>query len=667
MNLKNMKTQLLSFGAKLLLISLGVIFNSLPFGEVWGGALFAQSHYPGQHQDKLKIKETVLMKAYAFDLQDVRLLDSRFKENMERESAWILSIDVKWLLHSFRTNAGVYNGLEGGSDTVKKLAGWESMDCELRGHTTGHILSGLAMLYGSTENEVYKVKADSIVSGLAEVQKVLNQNGYLSAFPQNLIDRNIAGKPVWAPWYTLHKIYSGLIDQYLYCDNQQALDVVEKMAVWAHQKLSTVTPEQRKVMIRNEFGGVNDSFYTLYQITGKSEYKSLAEFFYHEETLDPLLAQEDNLNKKHANTFIPKLIGLSRAYEIDEAEKNKTISEFFWNTVIDHHSFCTGSNSDKEKFHEPDHQHEHLTGYTGESCNVYNMLKLTRHLFCQDANVEMADYYETALYNHILGQQDPATGMVAYFLPMLPGAHKVYSTCDSSFWCCVGTGFENQAKYAEAIYYHNQKGLYVNLFIPSELNWKEKGVKVRQETKFPEEGITHLTFENVAAVDMPVYVRYPEWATSGAFVKVNGKLLKVKQTPGSYITVERKWKNGDKLEVTFPMTLKVIPTAGNPDVFSVSYRPIVLAAKMGIEGMQKPAPYSNPKLHNDYYTYDYHVPANLSNILNVKGKAIETWLKPVVGQPLTFKIDSSVSGKDYTFIPLYDLHRERYIVYWNLK
>ncbi|MCX6236397.1 MAG: glycoside hydrolase family 127 protein [Bacteroidia bacterium] len=637
------------------------------FGIILSASAFAQSHYPGQHSDKLKIKETAPMKAYAFDLQDVKLLDSRFKENMERESAWILSIDVNSLLHSFRTNVGLSSGLEGGYDTIKKLAGWESLDCELRGHTTGHILSGLALLYASTGNETYKVKSDSIVKGLAEVQKSLNQNSYLSAFPQNLIDRNIAGKPVWAPWYTLHKIYSGLIDQYLYCNNRQALEVVEKMAMWAHQKLATVTPEQRKVMIRNEFGGVNDSFYTLYEITGKPEYKSLAEFFYHEETLDPLMKQEDNLKGKHANTYIPKLIGLARAYEIGEPEKNKTIADFFWNTVIDHHSFCTGSNSDRESFFEPDHQSAHLTGLTGESCNVYNMLKLTRHLFCLKGDEKYADYYEKALYNHILGQQDPATGMIAYFLPMLPGGHKVYSTRDSSFWCCVGTGFENQAKYGEAIYYHNDKGLFVNLFIASELTWKSKGLKVRQETKFPAEETTRLTFEIQNPVGMPLYFRYPSWATSGSIVKINGKTLKVKQNPGSYITIDRIWKNGDKLEVTFPMKLQLSTTPDNPDVVSVSYGPIVLAAKMGTAGMQKPAPYSNPKLHNDYYTYDYHVPATLSNVLNVKGKPVTEWLKPVERYPLTFKTFNIAEGIEFTFVPLFDLHRERYIVYWKLK
>lgn len=626
----------------------------------------AQSHYPGQHENKLIIKESAPLKAYAFDIGDVKLLDSRFTQNMDRESNWILSLGTDRLLHSFRTNAGVYAGLEGGYDTVRKLGGWESLDCELRGHTTGHILSGLAMLFASTGDEVYKLKADSLVRGLAEVQQALGHNGYLGAFPENLIDRNIAGQRVWAPWYTLHKLYAGLIDQYLYCDNQKALKVVEKMAMWAYNKLSGISPEQRKQMIRNEFGGINDSFYTLYQITGKVEYKWLGKFFYHEETLDSLLAQEDNLEKKHANTFIPKLIGLVRAYEIGEQEENKIVADFFWNTVIDHHSFCTGSNSDKEKFFKPDHQSEHLTGYTGESCNVYNMLKLTRHLFCLEANIKYADYYEKALFNHILGQQDPKTGMIAYFLPMLPGAYKVYSTPDSSFWCCVGTGFENQAKYGEAIYYHNKNELFINLFIASELNWREKGVTILQETKFPQESSSTLTVRTEEPQKLSLNVRYPSWAKSGASIKINGKKIRVKQKPGRYISLDRNWKNGDKIEINYPMELQVHPS-DNPDIVSLSYGPIVLAAKMGTEGMEKPAPYSNPHLHNDYYTCNYHVPKTLSNVLQVKGKPINKWLKPVDGQPLTFKTVNVLEGKEYTLIPLYDLHRERYIVYWKLR
>jgi len=623
----------------------------------------AQSHYPGQHSGKMTVADKTPMKAYSFDLNAIRLLDSPFRENMKRESNWILSIPVKRLLHSFRTTAGVYSGSEGGYDDNLKLGGWESLDSDLRGHTTGHILSGLAMLYASTDDELYKIKADSMVKGLAEVQQALNQDGYLSAFPQGLIDRNLAGQRVWAPWYTLHKIFAGLTDQYLNCDNKQALEVVTKMSSWAYNKLQALTPEQRTIMLRNEFGGMNDVFFNLYAITGNEHDKWLAEFFYHDEMIDPLKEQKDNLEKKHANTFIPKLIGLTRDYELEGKGDSKQIAAFFWNTVVDHHSFCTGSNSDKEKFFKPDNQSAHLTGYTGESCNVYNMLKLTRHLFCAEANVKYADYYEQALYNHILGQQDPATGMIAYFLPMLPGAHKVYSTKDSSFWCCVGSGFENQAKYGEAIYYHSDKALYVNLFIPSELTWKEKGLTVRQETQFPDKATTTLTIKTASAISMALNIRYPVWAVSGAFVKVNGKTVKVAQKPGNYISIYRKWKNADKIEITFPMSLRIVPT-DNEKVVAIAYGPIVLAGKMGTEGMEKPAPHSNPKLHNDYYTYDFHVPANLVHQLNLDPSNLNKFIKPIAGsEKLSFK----TVHEGITLEPLYRIHSQRYVIYWDLN
>jgi hypothetical protein len=623
----------------------------------------AQSHYPGQHAGKFAVKDKLTPAVYSFDLQDVRLLDSRFKQNMEREESWLLSIDVNRLLHSFRTNAGVPSGLEGGYTSVKKLAGWESLDCELRGHSTGHILSGLALLYASTGDSIYKRKADSLVKGLAEVQQALNQDGYLSAFPQELINRNLRGERVWAPWYTLHKIFAGLIDQYLYCDNQQALDIAAKMGMWAFKKLQPVTPAQRTIMLRNEFGGINESFYNLYAITGKNEYRWLAEFFYHNEALDPLKEDKDILNGKHANTYIPKLLGLSRDYEIEGKSEGDSIAKFFWQTVVDHHTFATGSNSDKEHFFKPDELSKHLTGYTGESCNVYNMLKLTRHLFIHTANPAYADFYERALYNHILGQQDPATGMVAYFLPMLPGAHKVYSTPDSSFWCCVGSGFENQAKYGEAIYYHTQNDLYINLFIPSELTWKEKGIRLIQQTKFPEEGTTSFTIATNRTVSMPLHIRYPSWATAGATVVVNGKKIAAKGSPGNFFIVNGKWKNGDRIEVNFPMTLRAVATNDNPNEVAFMYGPIVLAGEMGTKGMVAPAPYSNPKLHNDYYTYNYNVPPGLKTALDVDVRKPEAFIKPVAGESLTFK----TVKEGITLKPLYDIHRERYVVYWDVK
>ncbi|MBF0650143.1 glycoside hydrolase family 127 protein [Dysgonomonas sp. GY75] len=624
----------------------------------------AQSVYPGQHLDKIKQPLNGEVKAFSFDLKDVRLLDSPFRQNMERESKWILSLGVDRLLHSFRNTAGVYAGREGGYMTIKKLGGWESLDCELRGHSIGHIMSGLAYLYASTGDERYKIKADSLVAGLAEVQDILIENGqkgYISAYPENLINRNIAGKSVWAPWYTLHKVYAGLIDQYLYCDNKEALDIMKKAASWAYQKLMPLSEEQRALMLRNEFGGVNEAFYNLYAITGNPEHKKLAEFFYHADVIDPLAEHKADLYFKHANTFIPKVIGEARNYELHNSERSKDIANFFWNTVIDHQTYCTGGNSHKEKFIHSDSISKNLTGYTQETCNTNNMLKLTRHLFCWDANAKYADYYERALYNHILGQQDPQSGMVAYFLPMLPGAHKVYSTPENSFWCCVGTGFENHAKYGEAIYYHDNNGLYVNLFIPSELTWKEKEIKIKQETAFPEEGNICLTVTTDKDIKMPVYLRYPSW-TSNVEVKVNGKKMKIKQSPSGYITIDRTWKNGDKIEVHYPMHLYLTETNDNPDKAAIMYGPLVLAGTMGTEGMKAPAPFSNPELYNDYYTYDYNVPDSMKTGLKLDKKNLEQYIKSVSGNPLTFYVEK----ENVRLEPIYRIHHQRYVVYWDL-
>jgi DUF1680 family protein len=623
----------------------------------------AQSHYPGQHAGKFALNDRLKPVVYSFDLQDVRLLDSRFKQNMEREQQWLLSMPVDRLLHSFRTQAGIYSGNEGGYFTVKKLAGWEALDCELRGHSTGHLLSGLALMYATTGDELYKSKADSLVAGLAEVQQVLHQDGFLSAWPQELINRNIAGKKVWAPWYTLHKLLAGLMDQYLYADNKQALQIAVGMAGWAYKKLQPVTPEQRTRMLRNEFGGINDTFYNLYAITGDPHCQWLGEFFYHNEMLDPLKAGKDILEQKHANTYIPKLLGLTRQYEIAGSGDGDTIATFFWNTVIDHHSFCTGSNSDKEKFFKPDNQSAHFTGYTGESCNVYNMLKLTRHLYCHSGDMKYADYYEKALFNHILGQQDPATGMIAYFLPMLPGAHKVYSTPDSSFWCCVGSGFENQAKYGEAIYYHGENDLYINLFIPSVLNWKEKGLQLKQETLFPQNGAVTFTIEAAPATDLALKLRYPTWAGAGASLQVNGKAITLQQKPGNYIAIARKWKKGDKIAVNFPLSLHTVATNDKPHKAAIAYGPIVLAGEMGTGDFRGRQPDSDPLLYNDYYTYDYHVPKDISTVLALDTPKINNAIEQVADKPLTFK----TRKEGFILRPLYDIHRERYVVYWDIK
>lgn len=629
--------------------------------------LIAQSHYPGQHNDKFTLSDKAPLKAYCFDLSEVRLLDSPFKENMERDGKWLLSIPNERLWHSFRINAGMKTDKRG-SDTKmpQALGGWEALDVELRGHSMGHVLSGLALMYASTGDMIYKTKGDSLVAALAEVQQVLNQDGYLSAFPRQYIDRCIAGTGVWAPWYTLHKINAGLLDMYLYADNKLALELVKNMATWAYKKLSNLTPEQLARMLRNEFGGMNEVFYNLYHITGNKEHLELANMFFHHQILDPLAQMQDNLRGLHANTLIPKIIGESVGYELNGNEDKKTIATFFWDDVIKNQTFITGGNSDREGFFVPGKISEHLSGYTGESCNTYNMLKLTRHLFCWYADPKYADYYEQALYNHILGQQDPETGMVCYFTPLIPGAFKLYSTPFQSFWCCVGTAFESHAKYSEGIYYHSDNGLYVNLFIPSELNWKENGIKIRQETKYPENGIIKLTIQSDNLVEFPILIRYPSWAISGAEVRINGKNIKIDQKPGSYITIKRKWGKDDIIDVTYPMTLTLSPVPDNPDEVAFKYGPSVLAAQMGTEGIVKPAPYSNPEKPYEYYTYDYKIPENLPHTLKLQTEKISDFIYPVNGSPLTFRFSDAVIPGDITLVPYFNLHHQRYVIYWDI-
>jgi hypothetical protein len=613
------------------------------------------SQYVGQFSSVQTVKPQIQIKAYSFDLSDIKLLDSRFKENMERDGKWLLSIDNKRLLHSWQVNAGM-------ATNGRSFGGWEGLDVELRGHSLGHVLSGLALMYASTGEIAYKSKADSLVSALAEIQKVLNQGGYLSAFPQNLVNRVIEGKPVWAPWYTLHKVMEGLIDMYQYAGNKQALDVAVKMSDWAYHKLENLSPEQLSIMQKEEFGGMMEAAYNLYAITGNANDKKLAECFYHHSILDPLAQKEDKLAGNHANTQIPKIIGEARGYELTGNERERNIAEFFWQTVIDHHTYVTGGNSDHEFFFEPDQISKHVSPATTESCNTYNMLKLTRHLFTWTADPKYADYYEQALYNHILASQDPETGMVMYFLSYTPGTFKTYCTKENSFWCCVGTGFENHAKYGEGIYYHDDKGIYVNLFIPSELTWKEKGIKLKQQTGYPEEATTHLTVQEIKDGNVPLYIRYPSWATSGATIKINGRNVKISQKPGSYIVLNKTWKTGDKIDITYPMSLRLVATNDNPNMAAVVYGPIVLAGDMGTDGIQAPAPYAKDQL-------DFRktaIPDNIVSTLNINGRKLNDWLIPVNGKQLVFKT-TGVASKEITMIPYYQIDKQRYIIYWNMK
>lgn len=591
-----------------------------------------------------------------FQMNQVHLLPSRFQENMKRDSAWMMSVSVNSLLQSFRNTSGAFSSREGGYMTVKKLGGWEALDCDLRGHITGHLLSAYATLYAQTGSQAVKMKADSIVNGLAEVQQAYGRGGYLSAFAEGLIDRNIQGKSVWAPFYTLHKIVQGMIDQFQMTGNEKALEIAKGMGNWAYNKLKPLSEETRKKMIRNEFGGFNEAMYELYALTKDEKYLWVARYFYHNEKIDPLKAGNPDLGTNHANTFIPKLLGEARNYELFGAKDSRKAAEFLFWTLVNDHAFVTGELSDKEHLFKPTEQSKHLSGYDGENCCTFNLLKLADHLFSWNPSSKIADYYERALYNHILGQQDPESSMVCYFTPLQTGAYRLYSTRDSSFWCCVGSGFESHVKYASSIYFHSNKDLYVNLFIPSQVDWE--GTTLTQQTNFPlpsasfpqssnsfpQSSITTLTMEGKSKT-FSLRLRYPYWATK-MDIKVNGKKVKAIKGTDGYVAISRQWKAGDKVEVQLGMQLREEATKDDASKVALVYGPIVMAGKLD----KVEHPFSDPTKYNDYYTFDFKIPSS------VVEKAKYDGLKSIKG----FKTKAGVE-----LIPFYDAHHCRYAVYWQ--
>lgn len=598
---------------------------------------FAQ--YPGQSEACMKVPVQVPLKALSFDYADVRLLDGPFKRAMEVNQRWLKEADVERFMHNYRVTAGLKTNAEA-------FGGWEGLDVELRGHSLGHLLTALSEMYASTGDEIYKQKCNAFVEALAECQQALDADGYLSAFPEHLIDRAIEGKSVWAPWYTLHKIYAGLLDAYLLCDNRQAYDVVSKMCDWAYGKLKSLSDADLQRMLQCEFGGMSEFFYNMYAVSGNRQHKELGDKFYHKVILDPLLAGEDKLGGTHANTQIPKAVGEARGYEVTGEQRHHDIAEFFWHTVLKNHTYVTGGNSDSEYFGQPGKLSERLGENTTETCNTYNMLKLTRHLFTWDALPGYADYYERALYNHILSSQNPETGGVTYFHTLHPGSAKDFNMPFIAHTCCVGTGYENHSKYGEAIYYRtsDDKGLYVNLFIASELDWKKKGIKLRQETSFPEEASTRLTVSAETPVDLTLHLRYPVWAVDGVKVKVNGKKVAVRTKPSSYISLKRTWKEGDIIEMEMPMRLHTEFMPDNPSKGAILYGPIVLAAELGADDIDD----------------TFGVPVFVN-----PDKKLEKWIKPVEGKQMTFRTIGVGRPEEALLSPLYKIYNQRYAAYFD--
>jgi DUF1680 family protein len=610
--------------------------------------------------NKTKVADKVLLKSHPFDLQDVRLLPGPFRDAMLRDQKYLLELDADRLLHSFRVTAGL-------PSSAQPFGGWEEPAGELRGHSMGHYLSACAMMHASTGDERFRVKADAIVTELAKAQQALPSkgfnSGFLSAYPEEFFDRVDKRVQVWAPYYTLHKIMAGLLDMYIYCDNRQALEVVSRMADWVRFRVDRLTDEQQQAALMTEFGGMNEVLANLYSVTGNPEHLRIARKFDHKVYFDQWAAGVDNLDTPrplHGNTQFPKVIGAAREYELTGEQRYYDITRFFWERVALHRSFVIGGNTDGESFFPINTFSRHLGPSSTETCNTYNMLKLTRHMFALDPSTEKMDFYERGLFNHILASQDPDTGMMCYYVPLRPGAFKTYSTPDKSFWCCVGTGMENPARFGDTIYFHDDQSLYLNLFIASRLTWKEKGLAVSQETRFPEQDTTRLTFEVQKPVRLALKVRYPSWAQSGMTLTVNGRNQAVTSKPGSYVAVEREWRNGDTVQVRLPMSLRMEALPDDPNFIALLYGPIVLAGNLGKEGLTQETRYgpSAPQLGR---VPSVAVPAFVGGVQEVLAR-----VKPAADAPLTFRTSGLAQPGDVTLIPFYKASDIRYTVYWKV-
>jgi DUF1680 family protein len=587
-----------------------------------------------------------------FPLSQLRLLAGTFLEAQARNSKYLQSMPQDRLLHSFRVNAALPSSAE-------PVGGWEKPDCELRGHFTGgHFLSACALTYAATGDEWFKTRAASMVSELAKCQQA-HGNGYLSAFPEELFDRLRRGAKVWAPFYTLHKILAGHLDVYEYCGNAEALDVAKNLAGWIRTWSKGLSDTQMQRILLVEFGGMNDGLYRLYAITRDEEHRDLAHRFDHPDFFEPLALRRDELQGLHVNTQIPKVIGAARRYQLTGEKRYRDIAEYFWSEVTGSRCYAIGNTSNGERWETPPGRlADQLSSSTAECCCAYNLMKLTRFIFGWSGDPRAADYYERALFNSRLGTQNPRDGTLMYYYPLASGYWKFYGLPLGAFWCCTGTGVEDFAKLADSIYFHDDTGVFVNLFVASELTWPEKGLRLKQETVFPEEERTRLTFAAEAPVRIALRLRIPGWASRGGRVRVNGETLPAFSTPCSYLVIDRVWKSGDRVELDLPMGLSAQPMPDDPTLQAVLYGPVVLAGRLGKQGLTTEMSYGG---------YECELSGKPVSAPEVAGdlKNPSSWIEPVAEHPLAFRTRGQAAKMDLA--PLYRLFDERYAVYWKLQ
>ena len=594
-----------------------------------------------------------------FALSRVKLLPGPFLEAADVNRRFLMNLDPDRLLHTFRVTAGL-------ASNAAPLGGWEAPENELRGHYTGHYLSACAMRAEGFGDEEAKTRGDRIVAELAKCQERLG-NGYLSAFPEAFFDRLRADERVWAPFYTLHKILAGLLDMHMRAGNARALEVAARMATWISRWTQPLGDVAMNRVLEREYGGMNEALYTLSSITGDETHRELARRFDHERIFAPLAGGRDELKGLHANMTIPKIIGAARRYELTGESRYRRVAEYFWREVARRRSYCTGGTSNGESWNaEPGAIASELSGYTQECCVTYNMLKLARHVFSWTGDPACAEFIERATWNGVLGTQHPADGSKLYYVPLASGYWKLFGTPLHDFWCCTGTGSESFSKLAESVYFRTPDALLVNQLVSSEVDWTEKGLRVAQETRFPAEGEAALTIRASRPVRAEIRLRVPGWTGRGARVRLNGNALEGFAAPGGYFTLDRSWSDGDRVEISLPMGLRLEPTPDDPSTAAVLFGPIVLAGRLGAEGLTPATLRAEPTKPRTVPEYKLEAtPApELSLWPGDPAASIRS-----AGKPLEFRTPGVSAGqrRDVELSPLSSIFDERYAVYWKIR
>ena len=601
-----------------------------------------------------------------FPLQDVKLLESPFLQAQQTDLHYILAMEPDRLLAPFLREAGL-------TPKAPSYTNWENTG--LDGHIGGHYISALSMMYAATGDTAIYNRLNYMLNELHRAQQAVG-TGFIGGTPGSLqlwkeikagniraggFDLN--GK--WVPLYNIHKTYAGLRDAYLYAGSDLARQMLVALTDWMIDITAGLTDQQMQDMLRSEHGGLNETFADVAEITGDKKYLELARRFSHKVILDPLVKDEDRLTGMHANTQIPKVIGYKRIADLAQDQNWDHAARFFWNTVVNHRSVCIGGNSVREHFHPADNFTSMLNDVQGpETCNTYNMLRLTKMLYQTSPDIRFADYYERALYNHILASQQPTKGGFVYFTPMRPGHYRVYSQPETSMWCCVGSGLENHTKYGEFIYAHAKDTLYVNLFIPSRLTWKDKKITLVQETRFPDEEQIRFRVEKSKKKAFSLKLRYPSWA-KGASVSVNGKVQETNAQPGEYLTIHRKWKAGDEITLNMPMQVALEQIPDRENFYAFMYGPIVLASPTGTENMD--GLYADDS-RGGHIAHGKQISMQEIPMLVGSAASLPQSLRKINDDLVAFTYTGSVypaQKEALKLIPFFRLHDSRYAVYFH--